>query len=230
MMRGWLPQCIPHAQVCKLPCQLVTIHINSRTLGYCIVKCPQTRPISLHGVDLCAGSSEIPALNNPRAVQSRDTTRAYLEELMANRDKEPPSYDELADAMWLLPKPLPMTTAGFDSLPHSSLNAEDEHQGLVILTCDFPAQALGESVGVSLRRSGNTIDHGGKHAVMIATDWLAIGFMKEVLGFLRIPVTADTAGNIVDRYGETDDTTGDTPGLYQPDATLILQNMLMCKV
>lgn len=138
---------------------------------------------------------------------------------MANRDKQPPWYDELTDELRLLPKPLPLTPSGFDSLPHSSLDAEDEHQSLVVPTRDCPAIALGECIGVALRKSAHT--HGGKHAVTIATDQLqAIGFMREVLGFMRIAVTAD---NIVDWSGAT-------TGLDAPDALLVLQNLLMCKV
>ncbi|BDA43800.1 probable calcium/calmodulin-dependent protein kinase type 1D at C-terminar half [Coccomyxa sp. Obi] len=153
-------------------------------------------------------------------AQVEDTTADYLKEIMATMKDSPPSFNELTDGPRQLSKPLPLTPAGFACI-RTFLVPKHEFQSLMILTQECPAVALGESISVGLRRSG--IDaNGGEHSVVIATDFLVIGLMKDVLYFLNIDEMAENAGNIVDRSGAT-------TGTSRPDALLMLASNLMCK-
>lgn len=77
-------------------------------------------------------------------------------------------------------------------------------------------------MSVGLRRSGIDLN-GSEHSVVIATDYLVLGLMKDVLDFLGIDETAEEARKVVGQFGST-------TGTNRSDALLILGSNLMCKV
>lgn len=147
----------------------------------------------------------------------KDLTTKYVEAVMANRRKPPPSYEDLTDELRLLPQPLPVTPAG---LMHISPTLQAQYQlpCLVMSTSNYPAAFLAEYVGQALRYS---IAGAGEHMVTIATHLLVTGFMKRVLGFLGISC---------EPYDDSVEPSSAVATAKRPDAQLFLRSVLMFKV
>ena len=145
-----------------------------------------------------------------------DTTRLYLQSVMADIDLYPPTFDELPDELPLLSLPLPL-------IPHhvqkvlATFDGAEQLASLAVSTDTQPALALASAVSFAM-----SINPGfGEHTIVTTVHPMLSGLMAVALDALSIPF---------ERGGDKTDFSGATSSGLRPDDMLFIRGVLLYKV